>query len=728
MFALALAVILILVSTYLFHKYMYVTVNKSAESSKSNEDKEDNGKSTEEEKKNPEENNKLIMKIFFGSQSGNAESIARDMGKEAKKYGFEMEVVDLEEYDPTLLRNEHLAIFVVSTYGEGEPTDNSKRFYQWLSDESHEEKKKKELSEIDFAVFGLGNSQYEFFNEMGKQFDQKLHNLGGRRLVSLGTADEDKEPIEDSFNAWKAILWPILTMKYLGVSIDEWSKTQQSCTLTSTLQITNVNMVSSTAKGSKQTKAKKPLNRQQKTKKTSYETATATTTDLLFGKIALEIKNPLSEIELKEIILQQNNTYTDHAKETLDIRIAPDIFCVSRRYHWMDHVAKAVITEIYETRPSTLDGSTLHVEFDIRQVKCNNGLPLCYTTADNLGIVTRNDHKAVAQLCKRLGVDPSQVIRIQSKTQEPLKMCIPTIVSIRNLFLWFLDISAPPKTQALQALSQLALDPDEKLQLQQMANSGIQNNKEKYWNFVTLLEAYPSVDIDVALVIDLLHPLQPRFYTISSSNKVDPDRVAITAKMEMFKLEKGDLEFVGVTSNYLRQSKRTNIMQVFVQPSSFRLPAPCVPVIMVATGAGLAPFRGFLQEGNHLVKSGLYSIEQGTFGHWWLFFGCRHPDSDYIYKDFLTSSLHSNGGCLKELKVAFSRYQDNRVYVQNLIAQNTEALFDLLIHKNAQVFVCGQPSMGKSVRSAFQSIIDSHYLQVDINTWLKSGKYVQELW
>lgn len=73
-----------------------------------------------------------------------------------------------------------MALFIVATFGEGQPTANAQVFYDWLK------KKKKEremslLSELKFAVFALGSSHYEHFCAAGRYFDSHLETIGGAR-------------------------------------------------------------------------------------------------------------------------------------------------------------------------------------------------------------------------------------------------------------------------------------------------------------------------------------------------------------------------------------------------------------------------------------------------------------------------------------------------------------------------------------------------------------------
>jgi NADPH-ferrihemoprotein reductase len=145
------------------------------------------------------------LSLFFGSQTGTAEDFARQIAKQAKAGGFDAKVRDLEEFDAaSMLQHLRLAVFFVATYGEGEPTDNAKEFYDWLCAASRDDV---DLSHLQFAVFGLGNKTYEHYNSVGITVDRRLAELGGTRVVALGLGDDDSS-LEDDFAAWRANLLP----------------------------------------------------------------------------------------------------------------------------------------------------------------------------------------------------------------------------------------------------------------------------------------------------------------------------------------------------------------------------------------------------------------------------------------------------------------------------------------------------------------------------------------
>src|SRR5690606_20983480 len=114
--------------------------------------------------------------------------------------------------------------------------------------------------------------------------------------------------------------------------------------------------------------------------------------------------------------------------------------------------------------------------------------------------------------------------------------------------------------------------------------------------------------------------------------------------------------------------------------AGFHLPAdPLVPIIMVGPGTGLAPFRGFLQQRAALKKDG------AALGPALLFFGCRHPDRDFIYREDLQQFADDG---VVELHTAFSRLEERKAYVQNLITAQKATVWKL-IEKGAVIFVCG---------------------------------------
>src|SRR5947208_15718623 len=163
----------------------------------------------------------------------------------------------------------------------------------------------------------------------------------------------------------------------------------------------------------------------------------------------------------------------------------------------------------------------------------------------------------------------------------------------------------------------------------------------------------------------MLSLLAPRYYSISSSPSLEQSRCSITVGVVEGAASSGRGIYKGVCSNYLASRRAGETIQATVRETKagFRPPVdPSVPIIMVGPGTGLAPFRGFLQERAALKAKG------AKLGPAMLFFGCRHPDQDFLYADEL-KAFEADG--ITELHTAFSRAQGRKTYVEKRIAAHS---------------------------------------------------------
>jgi cytochrome P450 / NADPH-cytochrome P450 reductase len=196
----------------------------------------------------------------------------------------------------------------------------------------------------------------------------------------------------------------------------------------------------------------------------------------------------------------------------------------------------------------------------------------------------------------------------------------------------------------------------------------------------------------------MLSLLAPRYYSISSSPSVDASRCSVTVGVVEGPASSGRGIYKGICSNYLagRRAGETIHATVRETRAGFRLPDdPAVPIIMVGPGTGLAPFRGFLQERAALKTRG------AKLGLGLLFFGCRHPDQDFIYGDELKASAADG---IVELHTAFSRAEGPKTYVQHLVAAQKDRVWSL-IEQGAITYVCGDGGkMEPDVKAALVAI------------------------
>uniref|UniRef100_A0A672PJG6 NADPH--cytochrome P450 reductase n=1 Tax=Sinocyclocheilus grahami TaxID=75366 RepID=A0A672PJG6_SINGR len=152
--------------------------------------------------------------VFYGSQTGTAEEFSNRLSKDAHRYGMKGMSADPEEYDMSELSRlpeieNSLAIFCMATYGEGDPTDNSQDFYDWLQEGDAD------FTGVKYTVFSLGNKTYEHYNAMGKYVDKRLAELGAQRIFDLGMGDDDGN-LEEDFVSWREQFWPAVC-EHFGV-------------------------------------------------------------------------------------------------------------------------------------------------------------------------------------------------------------------------------------------------------------------------------------------------------------------------------------------------------------------------------------------------------------------------------------------------------------------------------------------------------------------------------
>jgi cytochrome P450/NADPH-cytochrome P450 reductase len=243
-----------------------------------------------------------------------------------------------------------------------------------------------------------------------------------------------------------------------------------------------------------------------------------------------------------------------------------------------------------------------------------------------------------------------------------------------------------------------------------------------------LLEEHPACELPFHAYLEMLSLLAPRYYSISSSPSGDPLRCSVTVGVVESPASSGRGIYKGICSNYLAGRRAGEIIHATVRETKagFRLPDDAsVPIIMVGPGTGLAPFRGFLQQRAALKAGG------ASLGPALLFFGCRHPDQDYLYADEL-KAFEASG--ITELHTAFSRAERPKTYVQNLVAAQKDRVWSL-IEKGAIVYVCGDGGkMEPDVKAALVAIYrertgrDADAGQRWIDDLGTKNRYVLDVW
>ncbi|WP_213318671.1 sulfite reductase flavoprotein subunit alpha [Chlamydiifrater volucris] len=206
-----------------------------------------------------------------------------------------------------------------------------------------------------------------------------------------------------------------------------------------------------------------------------------------------------------------------------------------------------------------------------------------------------------------------------------------------------------------------------------------------------LLEYRPKIRLED--VTSLFSPLLPRFYSIASSPLWDRDSLELTVRSILVK--GAHSSWPGVCSSYIcNRIQENEEIQGYISPTQhFTLNEnnQGKPLIMIGAGTGIAPYRAFMQER-------LYLQERAKN---YLFFGERKRNSDFYYEDFWQRCCDQE---LLEVHLAFSRENDQKVYVQDKVLEKSTQIQNACA-SGAHIFVCGSKLMGAEIRKTLEIIL-----------------------
>lgn len=309
-----------------------------------------------------------------------------------------------------------------------------------------------------------------------------------------------------------------------------------------------------------------------------------------------------------------------------------------------------------------------HVEIDLA------GSDLHYDVGDALGLYPTNCNDLVTEVIQHCHCD-----------SESTQTAVGEMLLTRDL------ASVPDELCELYAAG-LSDDVD-----RQRLNALVEDDDQlDELDVLDFLQIFNSFQPPAMALVEALPELNPRLYSIASSLKAHPGQVHLTVGKVTY--EKQDRLRKGVASTLLAERvEEGSPLRVFVQKShGFTVPADDnAPMIMVGPGTGIAPFMAFLQERSARKSAGKN----------WLFFGDQKSATDYLYSDHL--SAYQQQGVLHRIDTAFSRDQEQKVYVQDRMRENAAELFQWL-QSGASFFVCGDASrMAKDVDKALHEIIQT---------------------
>jgi sulfite reductase (NADPH) flavoprotein alpha-component len=301
-----------------------------------------------------------------------------------------------------------------------------------------------------------------------------------------------------------------------------------------------------------------------------------------------------------------------------------------------------------------------------------------YQPGDTVGIFPENQAELTDQILKLLNVSPEKAVLFENK-----------FVPLRELLTGQFELTAISK-KMLANYQQLTQNPE-------LAKLFIDEKKLqdyiRHHDVLDVMVEFPFSGNPEDLIA-VLRKLQPRYYSIASSQQKHPGEVHLIVKLVQSG-QNGRIR-LGACSSYLNHwievGQKMNVQ--LIPNKQFRMQTGENPMITIAAGTGIAPFRAFLEEkeiGNLQGKS-------------WLIFGEKHRDFDFFYQKEWEYGLANN--YLTRLDVAFSRDQAEKIYVQHKIEEQANEFWQWL-NCGAHVYVCGSVAMGNEVRQAICQIFQS---------------------
>jgi sulfite reductase (NADPH) flavoprotein alpha-component len=271
-----------------------------------------------------------------------------------------------------------------------------------------------------------------------------------------------------------------------------------------------------------------------------------------------------------------------------------------------------------------------------------------YRPGDSLGIIPENRKDIVHQILKLTGANPAQVVTT-AKTQGTIQELLTKQLNICHL--------STSNLKSIAAITGHSI-PDIRMDL------------------VDILRIHPIQDVaQFTEIVKTLSPIAPRLYSISSAPSAHDQEIHITVAQNAFRV-KDELKF-GLCSRFIGNMEEGETIEFYIHENKlFKLPPPEQDLIMIGPGSGIAAMRSFLYERE----------STGATGRNWLFFGDQHFTTDFLYQTEIQKWLET--GTLNKLTVAFSRDQEEKVYVQHKMAALKKEVYAWL-EQGAALYVSG---------------------------------------
>ncbi|KAH8702490.1 putative NADPH-dependent FMN/FAD containing oxidoreductase [Talaromyces proteolyticus] len=642
--------------------------------------------------------------VLYGSETGNAQEVAEELGRTAERLHFVTHVGECDSVKAESLSSYSLVIFVISTTGQGDFPLNGRAFWKSLL---RKRLPATFLNGVNYVQFGLGDSSYPKFNWASRKLRKRLSQLGANEIYLCGEADQQHpEGLEGTFLPWATELRNHLLVEYpLPAGLQPIPDDVQ-------LPPKWILEESDGAPVEDTTEVVPPLN----------------------ASLSESSEPHLSRFELDSRPIPDTLTAT----LTQNKRVTPG-------NHWQDvrHICLTV-PDMISYSPGDMISITpknfsVDVDMLLEMMKWSDVADRPVSFVPGLGL-------------RKIPLDELPPPPIPYLTAGET---ILSPLTLRLLLTEYLDIRAIPRRSFFANIAHYSTDEMQKERLLEFTNPEF---IDELWDYTTrprrsileVLQEFDSVKVPWQHAAAVLPVLRGRQFSIASGG--DLKRLPSGKDGTKFELLVAIVKYrtvikkirQGVCTRYLSVLKPGSTLKIHLQRGGLNptLEQLTGPSVLIGPGTGLAPLRAMIWEKAALVKASLGKENNSsplTVGTTVLVFGGRNRTADFFFEDEW-EHFEEEGLVHLQVLTAFSRDQEEKIYVQDRIRQNTDLFFKLLHQEHGSVFICGSSGrMPETVREAlvdcFEKVKPSNtegynreQAEQYLTTMEKIGRYKQETW
>lgn len=610
--------------------------------------------------------------VFWGSQSGTAESFAIRLARECQlRYGLKTISADLSDYDAETIAKVPatcLTVFILSTFGEGDPSDNTSGLWQWL----HKTTQVPHLPNLRYVAFGLGNSNYKYYNRVVDVVVSALDKAGASSLMPVSKADDSNGGTEEHYLSWKDELFGMFRNK-LGYE-------EQDMPFVPSFEVAE-----DVSLDVGELQARAPVIQQQQQAR---------------GKAASKT-SPIHALTVRNA----RELFKGSDRNCLEVEL--DLSKYSElRYKTGDHLAIYPVNPDHEVQLlARALGLQDRLDTPIALQPLNGDTTKLKLPSPTTGLMLLSRS---LDICARVSRDTIRGL-IPFAPSPDARELLSSLANDKDKYAAFVGKNHVNFGRLLNLAAPTSVWTDLPLAF---VLEGIPPMKPRYYSISSSPMLAPRRPSVVAVVENT---------TLSTG---DTSAITIPGLTTNYILQLS-------SGLQMPQHLLEHPPQVFasVRRSKFKPPLlGTTPLIMIGAGTGIAPFRAFIQERERQKVVGK------PIGRMLLFYGCRRPDEDFIFQEELEQAVKTLDGAL-EVITAFSRSEgkEKKVYVQDRIAERMEEVCDQ-VQDSATIYICGRANMARDVGNVITGAMRTrnNWDEREEKEWAdaarRGNKWLEDVW